>query len=210
MFVVDLIYCSLQKEVFYKNDVKRALFFLTKEEKMKESIKNKIIEKARDLLFRSSEEDITMNLIAKELGITAPTLYHYFKGKDELISAAQALVTTEVNAIISLKFPPSIPAEMKILTTTGQIAEYFMKTDVPPFYLIEDPKDRPILLKEFREKFAQMFDAYVKSRKGFKLTSQHAMYRYLALMAADIINCKSKGEKLPDDFAEIIFGLVFN
>ena len=90
---------------------------------MKESIKNKIVEKARDLLFRSSEEDITMNLIAKELGITAPTLYHYFKGKDELIAAAQSLVTTEINSIISLKFPPSIPAEMKILTTSGQIAE---------------------------------------------------------------------------------------
>ena len=53
-------------------------------------------------------------------------------------------------------------------------------------------------------------DAYVKSRKGFKLTSQHAMYRYLALMAADILNCKNTGSKLPDDFAEIIFGLVFN
>ena len=177
---------------------------------MKESIKNKIVEKARDLLFRSSEEDITMNLIAKELGITAPTLYHYFKGKDELIAAAQSLVTTEINAIISLKFPPSIPAEMKILTTSGQIAEYFMKTDVPPFYLIEDPKDRPVLLKEFREKFAVMFDAYVKTRKGFKLSSQHAMYRYLGLMAADILNCKATGSKLPEDFAEIIFGIVFN
>ena len=180
------------------------------EEKMKESIKVKIIEKARDLLFKSSEDDVTMNLIAKELGITAPTLYHYFKGKDELIAAAQALVTTEVNAIISLKFPPSIPVEMKILTTTGQIAEYFMKTGVPTYYLLDDPKDRPVLLKEFREKFAEMFDAYVKTKKGFKLTSQHAMYRYLALMAADIVNCKNNGAKLPDDFAEIIFGLVFN
>jgi hypothetical protein len=55
-----------------------------------------------------------------------------------------------------------------------------------------------------------MFDAYVKTRKGFKLTSQHAMYRYLALMAADILNCKNTGAKLPEDFAEIIFGLVFN
>ena len=177
---------------------------------MKESIKNKIVEKARDLLFKSSEEDITMNLIAKELGITAPTLYHYFKGKDELIAAAQSLVTTEVNAIITLKFPPSIPVEMKILTTTGQIAEYFMKTDVPPYYLLEDPKDRPVLLKEFREKFAEMFEAYVKTKKGFKLTAYHAMNRYLALMAADILNCKNNGSKLPEDFAEIIFGLVFN
>ena len=177
---------------------------------MKESIKNKIVEKARDLLFRSSEEDITMNLIAKELGITAPTLYHYFKGKDELIAAAQSLVTTEINAIISLKFPPSIPAEMKILTTSGQIAEYFMKTDVPPFYLIEDPKDRPVLLKGFREKFVEMFEAYVKNRKGFKLSPQHAMNRYLALMAADILDCRNNKAKLPEDFAEIIFGLVFN
>lgn len=177
---------------------------------MKESIKNRIVEKARDLLFRAPEEEITMNLIAKELNLTAPTLYHYFKGKDELIAAAQSLVTTEINSIISLKFPPSIPVEMRILTTSGQIAEYFMKTDVPPYYLIEDPKDRPVLLKEFRAHFSEMFDAYVKTRKGFKLSPQHAMYRYLALMAADILNCKHTGSKLPDDFAEIIFGIVFN
>ena len=30
------------------------------------------------------------------------------------------------------------------------------------------------------------------------------------LMAADILNCKSTGSKLPEDFAEIIFGIVFN
>lgn len=180
------------------------------EEKMKESIKLKIIEKARELLFKSSEDDLTMNLIAKELGITAPTLYHYFKGKDELISAAQNLVMDEVNAIISLKFPPSIPVEMKILTTTGQVAEYFMKTQLPTYYLLEDPKDRPVLLKGFREKFLEMFEVYVKTRKGFKLTPQHAMNRYLALMAADILDCRNSKAKLPEDFAEIIFGLVFN
>ncbi len=177
---------------------------------MKESIKNKIIEKARDLLFKTSEDDITMNLIAKELGITAPTLYHYFKGKDELIAAAQALVTDEINSIVSLKYPPSIPVEMKILTTTGQIAEYFMKTNVPPHYLIGDPKDRPEILKGFMEKFIAMFESYVKSKKNFKLSPQHAMFRYLALMAAEILNCKNNGTKLPEDFSEIIFGLVFN
>lgn len=176
---------------------------------MKENIRNSIVKKARDLLFKSQEEDITMNLIANELGITAPTLYHYFKGKDELIAAAQKLVTDEINAIMSLKFPPSIPAEMKILTTTGQIAEYFMNTDIPTYYLVEDPKDRPILLKDFRDKFAEMFNSYIKTKKGFKLSPMHAMYRYLALIEADITNYKNIGEKLPEDFAEIIFDQIF-
>ena len=121
---------------------------------MKDSIRQKIVEKARDLLFTKTEEEITMNLVANELSITAPTLYHYFKGKGEMLEAANQLIVNEISSTLELKFPPSIPFEMRIITAVAMTGDYFMKTGLPASYLIEDPRERPIVLGEFRKKLA--------------------------------------------------------
>ncbi len=176
---------------------------------MKESIKKRIVEKARDLLFTKTEEEITMNLIAGELGITAPTLYHYFKGKDELLYAANQLITEEITALMSIKFPPSIPAEMRIVTATSLIAEYFMKTGLPASYLVEDPKDRPIVLKEFRKKMTDLFSMYYKNKKKTsKVGVEQTTFRYLATIEADLVYLRNTKKQLSEDFAEKVFSVI--
>lgn len=178
---------------------------------MRDSIKKRIIEKARDLLFKLNEEEITMNLIANELGITAPTLYHYFKGKDELLGAANLLISEEISTLLSIKFPPSIPAGMKIITATSLVAEYFMKTGLPAFYLVEDPKDRPVALKDFRKKFTELFSQYFKEdKKGTrKAGAEQTTMRYLGLIQADIAYLRNSKKELPEDFAEKVFSILF-
>jgi len=173
---------------------------------MKDSIKKRIVEKARDLLFTKTEEEITMNLIAKELNITAPTLYHYFKGKDELLNDANQLIIEEISANIGIKFPPSIPYEMRIVTAISTVADYFFRTGLPASYLVEDPKDKPIKLKEFRLKFSGMIDEIKKNGK-FKsnLSSDQLMYRLLATLQADITYFRSIKKEMPEDFAEKVW-----
>ncbi len=176
---------------------------------MKESIKRRIIEKARDLLFTKTEEEITMNLIAGELGITAPTLYHYFKGKEELLLAANNLITEEVTELMSMRFPPSVPAEMRIITLTSIIAEYFMKNGLPASYLVEDPIDKPIKLKEFRKKMNDLFTLYYKDGRKPKRTGvEQATFRYLATVEADLVYLRNTKKPLNDDFAEKAFSTV--
>ena len=177
---------------------------------MKDPVKQRIIEKARDLLFTKNEEEITMNLIAGELGITAPTLYHYFKGKDELLHAANLLIMEEISAHLAIKFPLSIPAEMKIITATSLVAEYFIKTELPVSYLVEDPKDRPIVLKEFRKKFTETFADYLKNKKGKKkLGAEQTTMRFLAILMADLAYIRNSKKALPADFAERVFSVLF-
>ncbi|HNW15382.1 MAG TPA: TetR/AcrR family transcriptional regulator [bacterium] len=177
---------------------------------MKDSIRKRIIEKARDLLFTKTEEEITMNLIANELNITAPTLYHYFKGKDELLGAANQLITEEICAHLGIKFPPSIPSEMRIITATSMIAEYFVKTGLPVSYLVEDPKDRPIVLKEFRKKFTEMFSNYLKTKKpGSKVGAEQTTMRYLSILQADLAYIRNNKKELSEDFAEKVFSVLF-
>lgn len=175
---------------------------------MKDTIKQKIVEKAKSMLFRTNDEKITMNLIAEELGITAPTLYHYFKGKNELLAESSALIANDILALVSLKFPPSIPAEMKIVTATGMVAEYFMKTGVPAYYLVEDPQDKTISLTAFREKFVEMFADYLK-KSNLDLTPEQATYRHLSIMQADVIYYRNVNKELEDDFAEKVFSALF-
>ena len=46
--------------------------------------KEKIIEKAMDLMLKSGYESVSLNDIAREVGIAKPSLYHHFKGKEEI------------------------------------------------------------------------------------------------------------------------------
>ncbi|HSW60687.1 MAG TPA: TetR/AcrR family transcriptional regulator [bacterium] len=173
---------------------------------MKDSIKKRIIEKGRDLLFTKTEEEITMNLIANELNITAPTLYHYFKGKDELLTAANQLIVDEISAHLDIKFPPSIPFEMRIITAVAMTGDYFMKTGLPASYLIEDPRERPIVLGEFRKKLAALCAEYKKSGKNKnKLPAEQMAYRLLSCIAADIAFYRNSKKALPEDFAEKVW-----
>lgn len=175
---------------------------------MKDSIKQRITEVARNFLFNHREEEITMSHIAKELNITVPTLYHYFESKDELLLAGNKLIESEISAHLKLKFPKSIPYEMRIITATTIVAEYFMKNNLPAHYLTENPKDRPIRLSGFRKEFIDMFRGFVKGQKRVKISAEQLAYRYLSLVQADIIYYRSKKKDLPNDFAERIFSII--
>lgn len=176
---------------------------------MKESIKQRIVEKARDLLFTRTEEEITMVLIANELDITAPTLYHYFTGKEEMLVAANQLIVKEISSALELKFPPSVPSEMIIITVISMVADYFMKTGLPVSYLIEDPRERPIVLTEFRKKLTSLC---AEARKSGKIKSsipaEQTAYRLLSCIAADIAFYRDSKKKLPEDFAEKVWERV--
>jgi TetR/AcrR family transcriptional regulator, cholesterol catabolism regulator len=48
-------------------------------------MQNRIIETAESMFFRFGIRSVTMDDIAKELGISKKTIYHFFKDKDELV-----------------------------------------------------------------------------------------------------------------------------
>ncbi|MBP7432782.1 TetR/AcrR family transcriptional regulator [bacterium] len=171
---------------------------------MKDSAKLKIIEKARDMLFTRNEEEITMIDVANELGITAPTLYHYFSGKDELLAAGNSLITKEITAIAFMKFPSSMPAKMRIVTVASIVAEYFINSGLPVSYLVEDPKDRPVVLKDFRDRITSLFAEYLKNKKA-KHTPEKMAYRFLSALQSDMLLLRKNKEKLEDDLAEKVF-----
>lgn len=58
----------------------------TRREKQHEAIRDEIKDVARRLMAEHGTAGISIRMIAREMGLTAPALYHYFSSRDELIT----------------------------------------------------------------------------------------------------------------------------
>lgn len=68
----------------------------TRRERQHNAIREEIKETARRLMTEHGTEGIATRLIAREMGLTAPALYHYFANRDALITA---LIVDAFNAL---------------------------------------------------------------------------------------------------------------
>ena len=68
----------------------------TRRERQHAAIREEIKETARRLMKEHGTEGITTRLIAREMGLTAPALYHYYASRDHLITA---LIVDAFNAL---------------------------------------------------------------------------------------------------------------
>lgn len=176
---------------------------------MKDVGKKRVAEKAKDFLFTKTPEEITMIMVANAIDMTAPTLYHYFKdGKKELIKYACDEIENEITNLVSIKMPSSLKPEMALLTYTSIIGDYMMKSKMPVSFLIEDPKDIPLKLENFRNKIKEIVKEMVKDKAVEKTSADQATGRYLAVLAADINHYKTKGKELPENFSEKVVQIL--
>ncbi|MCX7647102.1 MAG: TolC family protein [Elusimicrobiales bacterium] len=58
-----------------------------------------ITQKAIELFAQNGIDNVSMNEIAKELGVTKPVIYYYFKNKDEMIKYAFSMRVNEMDGI---------------------------------------------------------------------------------------------------------------
>ncbi len=63
-------------------------------------MKERIVRKARHLFFRRGFRDVTMDDVARELGISKKTLYQHFPAKEALIEAAVQHLHQEIEAYL--------------------------------------------------------------------------------------------------------------
>ncbi|TDD18776.1 TetR/AcrR family transcriptional regulator [Nonomuraea diastatica] len=55
---------------------------------------------ARKLLIEKGPAAVTINAVAREMGMSGPALYHYFAGHDELVGAVTADFFRELTAVV--------------------------------------------------------------------------------------------------------------
>ena len=183
---------------------------------MKDRLKMEIIKTAKELLGEGKDlRHITMQLIAKRMDITAPTLYHYFKGKEEIIHLSIELIADELLETFEKPFPASMNAEMRLKMHIVTLMSYLYK-NIDSFSLIFS--DTGIgywgsgeikvteKIKKFRGLLEEQVGQFLKSEK-LSFDSLKATYLLISLMMGSLRYYKSqkiKGADISKE-AEVVF-----
>ena len=111
-------------------------------------MQDRIVNKARELMFQTGVKHVTMDDLATQLGISKKTIYQYFKDKDALVSsvvefelANHALICNQ-----SMKLADNAVHEIFLLMTV--IQEMFNKMN--PLALFEIEKYYPLAFEKIK------------------------------------------------------------
>jgi AcrR family transcriptional regulator len=111
-------------------------------------MQDRIVNKARELMFQTGVKHVTMDDLATQLGISKKTIYQYFKDKDALVSsvvefelANHALICNQ-----SMKLADNAVHEIFLLMTV--IQEMFNRMN--PLALFEIEKYYPLAFEKIK------------------------------------------------------------
>ncbi len=113
-------------------------------------MKEKIIEKTTELHFRYGIKNVSMDQLAKELGISKKTIYTHFSNKTDLVKQTVEYIfdkiQTQIDQICLMKLNPY----EELLRVRNIIKEMLKKSDTSPHYQLK--KYYPEIAKSLEEK----------------------------------------------------------
>ncbi len=114
--------------------------------------KNYIKKAARELFFRFGFSKTSMSDIARQCDIAKPTLYYYYKSKEDIFNEIVLDEAIEFVDLVESKIPKEIPADQRILRFFEAIYEgkkmYAEKlADCPQYMWEHSPLGHPIIGK---------------------------------------------------------------
>lgn len=92
-----------------------------------------ILQTALDLLERDGLEALTMRGLARQLGVDAMALYHYFADKDELLREAAAMAYAGLSVRVGMRgswrqrLESLAVAYVELLARSGELLRYLMR-----------------------------------------------------------------------------------
>ncbi len=100
-------------------------------------MKDKIIQKSADLYFKYGIKNVTMDQIARELGISKKTIYQHFSGKEDLVSETVNYIfdqiQTQIDQICMMKLNPY----QELFRIKDIIKENLKYSDTSPQYQLK-------------------------------------------------------------------------
>ena len=133
-------------------------------------MEHRIINTARELYFRYGIRSVTLDDIAKELGISKKTIYQFFKDKDELVTkVVDQSVCDEICRSKDLKKQSKNPIE-EIILSVKLMKDMLDKVNVVLFYDLE--KYHPAAFekyKAFKSNFSDLIRQNLQQGISMKL-----------------------------------------
>ena len=122
----------------------------------KDTMKERIQEKAMELFMRYGIRSISMDDIATQLGISKKTIYQYFADKDELVGA---VVDADINDLQHRCVDCEMQAE-------NAVHELFLTMDMIQEFLMNM---NPMLLYDLKKFHLQAYSKWIEHKNNFLL-----------------------------------------
>ncbi len=122
-------------------------------QKEKLDLKEHIIEQADKLFHRYGIKSVTMDDIAKHLGMSKKTIYIHFSDKNELVHTLIKRSMDEQNCVMDQTYASSENAVDEVFKAVTQVQE--MLSNMNPMFLFDMQKYHPqawLVFRDFREK----------------------------------------------------------
>lgn len=125
--------------------------------------REEVLEAALELIAEHGVAGASLRMLAKRLGMSQPSLYHYFASKDELITEILDYSTGKMLAA-SLQVPPPQRLEDVAKFVRDAVLELYATESHPRFVrvlfsvAVESKKHRPLVEKLFLERLRPGFD----------------------------------------------------
>ena len=100
-------------------------------------MKDKIINKAKEMFLKLGFKSITMDDIAGEMCISKKTIYKYFANKELLIEESVQVIHTEINNIINTITSQDFNAIEENFEIRRMFDDMFKSTDTSPVYQLK-------------------------------------------------------------------------
>jgi AcrR family transcriptional regulator len=132
--------------------------------------RQRVLTGAAEIFSRRGYRATTMNEIAAEVGLSKPTLYHYFHNKEELLIRLYEDVMNESLAT-ALLIAKTVPAPLEALR---QLIAYRVR------YTCENQAIHKVFFEEEEELPAHLLDTVVDRRRQFEDVMKDLVARHLA------------------------------
>lgn len=157
-----------------------------------ESVREAILHGAGRAFARQGFDATTIHDIAQEAGYTAPSLYAYFKGKQEIVEALIAAIRGQFKAALEAEIPAGLAFGDRIGLLFGRLAE-----------VIEHWPETRLILTEIK----RCSHSAVKARQ--RRAAQRAMdARLIEWLEKSVTSPKDLGGRAPEDVAFVLHGLI--
>ncbi|MGG7034437.1 MAG: TetR/AcrR family transcriptional regulator [Flavobacterium sp.] len=123
-------------------------------------MKEKIITKARDLFLKVGFKTVTMDDIAKEMGISKKTIYRFFENKEVLIESCTQVSRNEVYEAIDYILSKKFNAIKESFQIKNTVTELFNSSGDSPAYQLK--KHYPEIYNQILLKDSKLCDSYLK------------------------------------------------
>lgn len=178
--------------------------------------KKKIIEKARELIYKKGYYETTMKEIAKKAGVAQGTPYLYFKNKEEIFIEIILMLLQDIDNILAESIEHEGDFWAKIEYLICQIGLYLKENKETGNIIqgvINDPKgigkkgqNKIRMMIDLRiEKFNNIFKMLDKDKTGIKNYTDKEIARFTGIAIDGVLKRVIDGiEKEPRNAAEFV------